>query len=189
MLASYASKFPDSITAVNLRACNYFKMYNGEAAERDLRILMDKLQNGAENKFAEELLKHNLVVFRKGKGALQVLPGLVDVIPEARLNLVIYHLRNGDSKAALQLIKTLQPSTPSEYVLKGIVYAMLSQEEENGEEFSILAQDIFQQLGNSPDERDTIPGRQCMGSNFFLLRQYQDVLIYFDSIQVFPFVL
>jgi len=37
------------------------------------------------------------VVFRSGQGALQVLPPLVDVIPEARLNLVIYHLRQGDS--------------------------------------------------------------------------------------------
>jgi len=35
------------------------------------------------------------VVFRSGQGALQVLPPLVDVIPEARLNLVIYHLRQG----------------------------------------------------------------------------------------------
>jgi hypothetical protein len=33
------------------------------------------------------------VVFRGGEGALQVLPSLVDVIPEARLNLVIYYLK------------------------------------------------------------------------------------------------
>ena len=38
--------------------------------------------------FANDLIKHNLVVFRGGEGALQVLPPLVDVIPEARLNLV-----------------------------------------------------------------------------------------------------
>ena len=38
------------------------------------------------------------VVFRGGKGALQVLPPLVDVIPEARLNLVIYHLKQGKPK-------------------------------------------------------------------------------------------
>lgn len=34
------------------------------------------------------LLRHNLVVFRGGQGALQVLPSLVSVVPEARLNLV-----------------------------------------------------------------------------------------------------
>jgi len=38
------------------------------------------------------------VVFRSGQGALQVLPPLVDVIPEARLNLVIYHLRQGQQR-------------------------------------------------------------------------------------------
>ena len=43
--------------------------------------------------FAQDLVRHNLVVFRSGEGALQVLPALVDVIPEARLNLVIYYLK------------------------------------------------------------------------------------------------
>ena len=37
------------------------------------------------------------VVFRGGEGALQVLPPLIDVISEARLNLVIYYLRQGGS--------------------------------------------------------------------------------------------
>lgn len=40
------------------------------------------------------------VVFRGGEGALQVLPPLIDVIPEARLNLVIYYLRQGVQPSA-----------------------------------------------------------------------------------------
>ena len=39
------------------------------------------------------------VVFRAGEGALQVLPPLIDVIPEARLNLVIYYLKQGAFKS------------------------------------------------------------------------------------------
>ena len=35
------------------------------------------------------------VIFRSGEGALQVLPQLLGVVPEARLNLAIYHLRHG----------------------------------------------------------------------------------------------
>lgn len=31
---------------------------------------------------------------------------------------------------------------------------------------------------------DTIPGRQCMASCFFLLRQFEDVLLYLNSIKV-----
>ena len=45
--------------------------------------------------YAQDLIKHNLVVFRSGEGALQILPPLIDVLPEARLNLVIYYLRQG----------------------------------------------------------------------------------------------
>ena len=30
---------------------------------------------------------------------------------------------------------------------------------------------------------DTIPGRQCMASCFFLLRQFEDVLVYLNSIK------
>lgn len=35
------------------------------------------------------------VVFRDGDAALQVLPSLIDTLPEARLNLIIFHLRRG----------------------------------------------------------------------------------------------
>ena len=48
--------------------------------------------------FGSWLFKNSLfkqVIFRDGEGALQVFPSLVGVIPEARLNLVIYHLRQG----------------------------------------------------------------------------------------------
>lgn len=41
------------------------------------------------------------VVFRGGEGALQVLPPLVGVIPEARLNLVIYYLKQGVEPTSL----------------------------------------------------------------------------------------
>ena len=34
---------------------------------------------------------------------------------------------------------------------------------------------------------DTIPGRQCMSSCFFLLKQFDDVLIYLNSIKVCVF--
>jgi hypothetical protein len=37
---------------------------------------------------ANELIRHNMVVFSNGEQALQVLPAIVDSIPEARLNLV-----------------------------------------------------------------------------------------------------
>jgi len=68
---------------------------------------------------ANDLIRHNMVVFSQGEGALQTLPQLVDYIPEARLNLVIYYLRHDGIQEAYELIKDLEPSTPQEYILKG----------------------------------------------------------------------
>lgn len=48
----------------------------------------------------------------------QALPPLGDAVPEARLNLVTYHLRKGDISEAFNLVKDLTPSTPQEYILK-----------------------------------------------------------------------
>ncbi len=50
----------------------------------------------------------------------------MDIIPEARLNLVIYYLKfSQDYEEAYNLIKDLEPSIPREYILKGVVYACL----------------------------------------------------------------
>jgi intraflagellar transport protein 56 len=45
------------------------------------------------------------------------------------------------------------------------------------------AQQLFQLVGASSTECDTIPGRQCMASCFFLLKQFDDVLVYLKSIR------
>jgi len=79
--------------------------------------------------FAKDLFKHNLVVFLNGEGALQSLPPLVDVIPEARLNLVIYYLKQGNIPEAYELMKDIDPSQPNEYILKGVVNAAVGQEQ------------------------------------------------------------
>lgn len=56
---------------------------------------------------------------------MQVLPPLVDVIPEARLNLVIYHLKNDSVNEAYQLIKDMDCVIPKEYILKAVVHAVI----------------------------------------------------------------
>ena len=74
------------------------------------------------------LLISQQVVFRNGEGALQILPKLIDVIPEARLNLTIYYLRSGEIAKAQELMDLiLKPTIPSEYILKGIVHTLLAQ--------------------------------------------------------------
>ena len=111
-----------------------------------------------------------------------MLPKLVDIIPEARLNLVIYHLRSGDIDEAHKLVASVEPSNPQEYILKAIVHAILGQDSMNQEQIN-MAQHNFNLVGGSASECDTIPGRQCMASSYFLLKQFEDVLVYLKSIK------
>ncbi|XP_038065557.1 intraflagellar transport protein 56-like isoform X2 [Patiria miniata] len=180
VLAVYLQHFNDSAIALNLKACNHFRLYNGKAAEAELKNLQDLASPSFT--FAQDLIKHNLVVFRGGEGALQVLPPLIDVIPEARLNLVIYYLKQDDVNEAYNLLKDIEPTTPQEYILKGVVNAALGQEQGSREHLKI-AQQYFQLVGGSASECDTIPGRQCMAACFFLLKQFEDVLIYLNSVK------
>jgi len=83
---------------------------------------------------------------------------LVDVIPEARLNLVIHYLRQDDVSEAFSLIKDLEPTVPQEYILKGVVNAAVGQESGSREHLKV-AQQYFQLVGGSASECDTIPGR------------------------------
>jgi intraflagellar transport protein 56 len=139
ILAVYLQSHADSAVAINLKACNHFRLYNGKAAEAELKALTDQGLNIDEN----DLVRHNLVVFRSGESALRVLPPLVDYIPEAKLNLVIYYLRHDEVNEAYELIKDLEPSVPQEYILKGVVNAYLGQQTGSREHMK-MAQQYFQ---------------------------------------------
>jgi intraflagellar transport protein 56 len=122
------------------------------------------------------------VVFRNGEGALQSLPPLVGVLPEARLNLAIHHLQHGEIQDAFDLMKDVEPISTQEFTLKAIAFAMYAEFKESSEHQK-LAQQYFQLVGSSPGECDTIAGRQSMVSCFFLLSQFEDVMIYLNSIK------
>jgi intraflagellar transport protein 56 len=91
---------------VNLKACNHFRLYNGKAAEAELKVLADLGHTLQGN----DLIRHNMVVFQQGEGALQVLPQLVDYIPEARLNLVRTRLRIAGARAARRMVHQRTPT-------------------------------------------------------------------------------
>ncbi|CAH0563368.1 unnamed protein product [Brassicogethes aeneus] len=194
VLGLYLSQYSDSVIATNLKviyrvlvtilsvlfqACNSFRLYNGPTAENEIRSIVDQCANEG---FGYDLIKHNLVVFRDGEGAMQVFPGLVDVVPEARLNLVIHYLRNNDTKEAYDLLKDLQPSVPQEYILKGVVNAALGQDI-NSHVHIKTAEECFNLVGSSSSECDTIHGRQSMAATFFLSGQFEEVLVYLTSIK------
>jgi intraflagellar transport protein 56 len=183
ILNPYLEKYPDSVIGINLRACNTFRLSDGRAAEAELRGLLE-IMAASPHAFENDLVAHNKVVFRDGENALQIFPPLMAVVPEARLNLIVYHLRNDELPQAFALVKDLEPATPQEYILKGVVHAALGQQVENREHLK-LAQQFFQLVGASASECDTIPGRQCMASCFFLMKQFDDVMVYLKSIRTY----
>ena len=69
-------------------------------------------------------MRHNLVVFSNGENALNVLSPLIEVFPEARLNLIVYHLRNDNVVEAFNCVKDLEPTVPREYIIKAVVYSI-----------------------------------------------------------------
>lgn len=73
-------------------------------------------------------------------------------------------------------------SAAQEYILKAICHAIVGQSSMNQEQIS-AAQHNFNLVGGSASECDTIPGRQCMASSYFLLKQFEDVLVYLKSIK------
>ena len=67
---------------------------------------------------------------------------MVDVIPEASLNLVIYYLKNDKVNEAYALIKDMECVVPKEYILKAVVHAVIGQNTEQKDHLRI-AQNFF----------------------------------------------
>lgn len=181
VLQVYLQKYPDSAISINLKACNHFRLYDGNAAQAELRQLVETTSSYS---FGHDLIRHNSVVFKEGDGALKVFPNLIDIIPEARLNLVIYYLKQNDVQEAFELMKDLEPSVPQEYILKGTVDTIIGQETGSRESIK-TAQQYFHLVGSSTSECDTIPGRHCMSACLFLRRQFDEVLVYLNSIKTY----
>ncbi len=99
---------------------------------------------------------------------------------------MIYHLRHDAVNDAYELVRDLEPSTPQEYIIKGVVHATIGQSASSREHLK-MAQQCFQLVGTSAHECDTIPGRQCMASCFFLMRQFEDVNIYLNSVKAYMY--
>ena len=187
----YISIHPDSVIAVNLKACIEYSS-NGNDKEAK-KILFDLQEKTKKPDLIEDndILRHNLSVFDTSDSTsnkLKTFSNLLDIIPEARQNLIIYYLRNDQITQAYNLIKDMQPITTKDYILKAIVHCVMGyqQQSENPIELNEnlrKAQTFFQSIGASTSECDTIEGRQCMASCFRLGGMFNDELIYLDSIE------
>lgn len=187
----YLSMHKDSIVANNLKAVlEYSANGNYKAAQNYLLYLQEISKSSTTNLIEDsDLLKHNMAVFdneeTSNSNKLKVFSSLIDVIPEAKLNLIIYYLRNDQVNQAFNLIKDIQPNNTKEYILKAVVHCMLGQQGDKNQDHLKKAQTYFQSIGASASECDTIEGRQCMASCFRLSGLYSDEIIYLESVEAF----
>ncbi|KAF0728811.1 hypothetical protein Ae201684_013382 [Aphanomyces euteiches] len=183
MLASYMSVDSQSIVAKNLAACNSYHLMDGSAAEKTL-----DLRNPAMS-MKHTLVEHNLVVFRNGERALRVWPSLVGLVPEAQLNLAIYHMKHDEMTDAFDLLESLDPAQPMEYILKAIVHMWMCQQpafaQSMSNEHLFMSEKFFETVGTAPTECDTIRGRQAMACYYLLRKEFDTANVYLKSIAMY----
>ncbi|CAM6100501.1 unnamed protein product [Calypogeia fissa] len=144
ILNNYLEVHPDSALAVNVKACNNFKLSNVKAAESSMKSLESAYGGPVKN----NLVHHNQVVFQNRDGVLQVFLSLADVLPEAQLNLVVYYLQHGQAQQAYNIIKSLEPTSPQEFILKAVTLATYGQQLDL-EDIIKQAQRLYQLVGTS----------------------------------------
>ena len=60
VLQVYLQKYPDSPTAINLKACNHFRFYKSTSEMSEMKQLIDKVSSASH--FGNDLIQHNIVV-------------------------------------------------------------------------------------------------------------------------------
>ncbi|CAJ0585457.1 unnamed protein product, partial [Mesorhabditis spiculigera] len=178
VLQVYLNQYPDSAAGINLKACCLYKLFSGPTADSELEHIRDY----SLYPFARDMIAHNRVVFKNGDGALQILPPLLDIVPEARVNLVLYYLRRDEIDQALRLVNDLEPSHSPEFIVKAMTFTLHGQAKKS-EEHLKTAELFYKMVGESPADCDTIPGRQAMAACFFLQKQWDEVIVYLNSIK------
>ena len=90
MINAYLKSYPDSPAALNLTYAITYRTYQGNKSPS---IDLDKIPKSSLYPSIRAIVRHNSVVFRDGDGALQNLPSILDQVPEARLNMIIYYVK------------------------------------------------------------------------------------------------
>jgi hypothetical protein len=72
------------------------------------------------------------------------------------------------------------PTSPLLLLLLQAVVAVSLGQASGSQEQLAAAQQYFRVVGSSANECDTIPGRQAMASCFFLMKLYEDVLVFLN---------
>jgi len=172
----------DSAVALNLKSCDYLRLYGSEIAESQL--LQIRKFAAANYDFVDALINHNLCIFKNGEDGFKILPKLISILPEARFNLAIQYMKESNSAEAYNILQGYQSVDVPDSILKASVdlaYGQYTGDSGPIEEANL----VFKEVGDMDTVRDTIPGRQAKTTHHFIQGEYDLCLKLLDTIETF----
>eukprot|EP00297_Palpitomonas_bilix_P003360 CAMPEP_0113885446 /NCGR_PEP_ID=MMETSP0780_2-20120614/10916_1 /TAXON_ID=652834 /ORGANISM="Palpitomonas bilix" /LENGTH=574 /DNA_ID=CAMNT_0000873375 /DNA_START=380 /DNA_END=2104 /DNA_ORIENTATION=- /assembly_acc=CAM_ASM_000599 len=179
ILQQYMQHEKASLFSANLAACIISSERGGKEAER---YLLDYLQKNDRTEVeCGDLIGHNLAVFRGGSAG-QIFVQLCPYMKEAKFNSCVFNLKRGKWADAEETMAQMQPFSAVELNLKGVVLAVAGIEGNRTDKLESAAS-VFEQIGGSPAEKDTVLGRLCASSALIIRKRAIDALVYMESVK------
>ena len=176
---AYLADNSDSAVALNLKACDYFRLFDPEIAESQL-LQIHKFASASYD-FASILVKHNLCIFHNGEEGFSILPKISSVLPEARYNLGVLYMRKDEPGEALNLLSE-NPTEILELLLRGAALLANGQKEQDADQVEQATQ-LFTETGNLEDVKDTVSGRTALSTAAFLAGNYDDSISILQTVE------
>jgi intraflagellar transport protein 56 len=181
----YLAKISDSAVGLNLKACAYFHIFDTEIESlSEAQILQIHKFGSASYRFADDLIAHNLCVFRGGVDGFNLFPKLLSSIPEARFNLAVLYMRDNLPLEAHLLMNDFKPLDVNQIFLKAAISLAVG---EMTSDANLIeeANRTFGEIGNMEDVKDTILGRQALSTSHFIQSRFGRALEVLVTIEQF----
>ncbi|CBZ53143.1 conserved hypothetical protein [Neospora caninum Liverpool] len=183
LVKEYQACHSTSLVASNLFACC---LYEEDADASALKIyhLLGEEAGREETFFIQhnDILRHNACVFENGARGLQVWGPLINILPEARLNLTLLHIRNGDYSSAFDLMRDYEPTTTTDFTIRALAFMLFGQTQDSEKHLS-EAEKMFRTVGSADLEVESLPGMQSMFYYYFLRGDYDAALDYASRLE------
>lgn len=177
----YLSVNSDSAVALNLKSCDYLRLFDPDIAES--QILQIQKFSSASYDFVGILVKHNICVFHDGIDGFTIFTPLVNSLHEARYNLCILYMRDSNPTEAFNLLnEQFQALDLNENLLKASVQLSLGQVTSDTNLIE-EANEVFKEVGEMDVVKDTVVGRQALATSKFIVGEYDNVLRIFNTIE------
>lgn len=176
---SFMQKSGPSFIATNLKACCLYKLYKVQEAEALLNTIVNVYPKGFNR-----IIQHNLALILNDDMSLKSWNDCTKYIPEASINIVIHHLKHGEVMNAKEVVDKIQPAFLEELIIKAACLTEYGQEYESTDALKQAAT-IYESIGSTDAEKNTILGRQSMSNYMFIVGNYEESNVYLDSIKSF----